>query len=174
VIRAAASFILFQLAWFAAVIGGARGLPLLGSCPAIVVVAIHLYLHRRQWKQEALLILGVTVLGVIVEPGFIALRVLHYEGISGDVALPPIWIVALWFAFGTLPDGSLAWLSGRMWLQMLLGAVFGPLSYMAGAKLGAATIGDPATISLAIIGFGWALAMALIFRLADRLRLALG
>ena len=42
VIKAISNFILFQLAWFAAVVGGVRGWPILGVLPAIVVVAIHL------------------------------------------------------------------------------------------------------------------------------------
>ena len=111
----------------------------------------------------------MTALGVIVEAAFIALGALHYTGSSDNAVLPPIWIIALWFAFGTLPHGSLGWLSGRIWLQLLLGAVFGPLSYLGGVRLGAANMGEPIVIPLAVIGCGWALAMALIFKMADRL-----
>ena len=160
---------LFQLAWFAAVIGGAQGWPILGSLPAIVVVAIHLASYFPRLKQEAMLVLGGTAVGVIVETAFIALGALHYAGSSSDAVLPPVWIIALWFAFGTLPHGSLGWLSGRLLPQVLLGAVFGPLSYWGGVRLGAATLGEPLLISLAVIGCGWALAMVLIFRIADRL-----
>jgi hypothetical protein len=168
-LRAIANFILFELAWFAAVIGGARGWPNLGALPAIAVVAIHLAAHRPHLKQEVMLVLGVTALGVIVETAFIFLGTLQYVGTNGTSVLPPVWIAALWFAFGTLPHGSLEWLSGRIWPQLLLGAVFGPLSYLGGARLGAATMGEPIVISLAVIGCGWALAMVLIFKMADRL-----
>ena len=173
VIKAITNFILFQLAWFAAVIGGARGWPILGVLPAIVVVAIHLGSNLAQVKQEIMLVLGVTALGAIFETAFIALGTLNYARPSDIAALPPIWIIALWFAFGTLPHGSLKWLSGRIWPQLLLGAVFGPLSYLGGVKLGAATLGEPIVISLAVIGCGWAPALALIFQMADRLRAAL-
>ena len=170
VIKAIANFILFQLAWFAAVLGGAHGWVLLGVLPAIVVVAIHLGSNLAHLKQEILLVIGVTALGVIFETAFIAFGALHYAGSSGNAVLPPIWIAALWFAFGTLPNGSLGWLSGRIWPQLLLGAIFGPLSYLGGVRLGAATMGEPIVISLAVIGCGWALAMVLIFQMADRLR----
>ena len=168
-IKAIANFILFQMAWFAAVIGGAYGWPMLGALPAIIVVAIHLGYNLAHLKQEILLVVGVTALGAIVETAFIAFGALHYARTSDNAALPPIWIIALWFAFGTLPHGSLGWLSGRIWPQLLLGAVFGPLSYLGGVRLGAATLGEPIMISLAVIGCGWALAMALIFKTADRL-----
>jgi hypothetical protein len=169
VIKAIANFILFELAWFAAVIGGAHGWPIMGTFPAILVVAIHLASNRPRLKHEAMLVLGVTALGVIVETAFILFGTLHYARTSGNAVLPPIWITALWFAFSTLPHGSLGWLSGRMWPQLLLGAVFGPLSYLGGVRLGAATMGEPIVISLAAIGCGWALAMILIFKIADRL-----
>jgi hypothetical protein len=169
VTKAIANFILFQLAWFAAIIGGARGWPILGALPAIVVVAIHLGSNLPQLKREAILVFGVTALGVIVETAFIAFGALHYARTNDNTALPPIWIIALWFAFGTSPHGSLRWLSGRIWYQPFLGAVFGPLSYLAGVRLGAATMGEPIVVSLAVIGCGWGLAMVFIFKMADRL-----
>ena len=169
-IKAVANFVLFQISWFAAILGGAQGWPLMGSAPAIIVVAIHLYMNRNHLVREALLILCVTLLGVIVETGFVSFGALHYAGANADAVLPPIWIIALWFAFGTLPHGSLSWLSGRLWLQLFLGAVFGPLSYVGGAKLGAATLSAPLISSIAMISVGWALAMVLIFQLADRQR----
>ena len=168
-IKSITNFILFQIAWFAAIIGGASGWPLMGSVPALVVVAIHLVLNRNQLSREAVLIVGVTLLGVIVETCFVSLRALHYVGTSTDAVLPPIWIIALWFAFGTLPHGSLSWLSKRVWVQAFLGAVFGPLSYVGGVKLGAATMPVPMMGSIIIISVGWALAMVLMFQMADRL-----
>ena len=164
------NFVLFQIAWFAAILGGAAGWPLLASVPALIVVAIHLWINRDRLKREALLIAGVTVLGVLVETGFVSVGALHYAGTSAGALLPPIWIIALWFAFGTLPHGSLSWLSGRLSLQLGLGAIFGPLSYVGGVKLGAATMAEPMIGSLIIIGIGWALAMVLMFQIADRLR----
>lgn len=169
-IKAVANFVLFQISWFAAILGGAQGWPLLGSTPAIIVVAIHLYVNRDQLVREALLIAGITLLGLIIETGFVSFGALHYAQATADAVLPPIWIIALWFAFGTLPHGSLSWLSGRPWLQLFLGAVFGPLSYVSGAKLGAATLSAPLISSITIISVGWALAMVLIFQLADRSR----
>ncbi len=169
-IKSLSNFILFQIAWFAAIVGGARGWPVLGSVPALLVVAIHLSMNRNHLKQELLLILGVTVLGVIVETGFVSLGALHYAGTNTNAVLPPIWIVALWFAFATLPHGSLSWLSGRLWLQLFLGAVLGPLSYVGGVKLGAATMPEPMIVALVIISVGWALAMVVMFQMADRLR----
>ena len=73
----------------------------------------------------------------------------------------------MWLAFATLPRASLRWLAGRWKLQALLGAVLGPLSYLAGAELGAATLFQPTGLSLIAIGIGWALAMPLIFLLAE-------
>ena len=168
-IKSITNFLLFQIAWFAAIICGAQGWPLLGSMPALVVVAIHLFVNRNQWSREAALIVGVTLLGVIVETSFVILRALHYAGTGADAVLPPIWIIALWFAFSTLPHGSLSWLSGRPWLQIILSAVFGPLSYVGGVKLGAATMPVPMLGSIVIIRVGWALAMVVMFQMADRL-----
>ena len=51
-IKSLANFLLFQIAWFAAISGGAKGWPLLGSIPALIVVAIHLGLNGDHFKRE--------------------------------------------------------------------------------------------------------------------------
>jgi len=173
ILRAVLNFALFQLAWFAAIIGGASGWPWLAALPAVAVVLLHLGLNRSTWRKEVWLIMSVTLLGLIVETIFISLGALHYAGSAAGVILPPLWILALWLAFGTLPNGSLRWLQGRMVLQIMLGAVLGPLSYVAGVRLGAATLGAPEWVSIGVIAVSWGLAMPIMFKLAKHPEAAL-
>ena len=164
-----ANFLLFEVAWFAAVSGGAGGWPWLGSLPALLVVALHLAVNAGRLAQEAFLIAGITLLGVLVEGGFLASGIITYAGTEAGQWAPPIWIIALWFGFGTLPHASLGWLSGRWVLQALLGAICGPLSYVAGEALGAAQIAEPRLWSIGVIGVAWAVALPLMFVMADAL-----
>jgi hypothetical protein len=117
--------------------------------------------------REAGVILAVTLLGLVLETAFTGGGVITYAGTAPGQILPPIWILAMWLAFGTLPNASLGWLAGRWKLQAFLGALLGPLSYLAGTKLNAATLPDPAFSSLVVIGIGWALAMPVIFLLTE-------
>jgi len=172
-IKSLLNFTLFQLAWFAAITGGAAGYDGLAALPAVAVCLLHLGLNRLSWRGEAWLVLGVTLLGLIVETAFINLGALHYAGSEAGAMLPPLWILALWLAFGTLPNGSLHWLKGKALLQIILGAVLGPLSYVAGVRLGAATLGEPEWLSIGVIAIGWGLAMPIMFRLAKRLEAGL-
>jgi len=171
-IRLAANFLLFQLAWFAAVMGGAADRLWIACAPALGVCLLHLWLNRTKWRSEIVTILAVTALGIALETVFIHAPALLYHGMAADDFFPPVWIVALWLAFGTLPHGSLRWLSGRLFLQIGLGAVFGPLSYLAGGRLGAAELVEPVSTSLIIIALGWGVIMPAIFvvcRAIDRL-----
>ncbi|MFN4143680.1 DUF2878 domain-containing protein [Aestuariivirga sp.] len=161
------NFLAFEAAWFAAVSGGARGWPWWGSIPALAVVIAHLALQRPALKRELGLILAVTALGVLIETGFLAAGLIRYAGMAPGDVLPPVWIWALWFGFGTLPNASLAWLRGRWPLQALLGAVSGPLTYWAGAKMGAASLPAEPSGALFAIGLAWALALPAIFLLAE-------
>ena len=160
------NFLAFEAAWFAAVTGGAAGRPWLGSLPVLCVVAIHLLLNRARLRPEVALILAVTLFGALLETGFMGAGLIHYAGTAAGQVLPPIWIMALWFGFGTLPGASLAWLKGRWFLQALLGAIAGPLTYWGGAKLGAATL-PPGGGALFAIGLAWALALPAIFQLSE-------
>lgn len=161
------NLVLFQASWFAAVAGGAAGWPLIGMFPAALTVAAHLLFNRGQMLAQVLVIAAVTLLGLLIETGFIASGAIIYAGAEPGSILPPAWILSLWFAFGTLPSASLNWLDGRWVLQAVLGAVAGPASYYGGEKLGAAVLQQPLPFAILIISAGWALAMPAIFVISN-------
>lgn len=165
-LRLASNFVLFEVAWFAAISGGANGLGWAGPVAAGVVIAVHLAMMRAVAAREIAIIGGITALGLAVEALFMQSGALTYAGTAAGQVLPPIWIVALWAGFGTLPSASLAWLDGRWTLQAILGAVFGPLTYYAGAQMGAASLGTPLAYTIVILAVGWALAMPACFAVA--------
>jgi hypothetical protein len=75
---------------------------------------------------------------------------------------------ALWALLGTTLNVSMGWLKRRALLAALMGAVAGPLSYVAGVRLGAAHFVD-ADRALLLLAIGWALAMPALMALAERL-----
>ena len=170
IVLALFNFLAFEAAWLAAVTGGAAGRGLLMSLPVVAVVAIHLAINKNRLRSEVGLILAVTLFGFLLETGFLGAGLIRYTGMTEGQVLPPVWIAALWFGFGTLPNACLAWLKGRWFLQAVLGLVSGPLTYWAGVKLGAATLPDPgAGGALFAIGVAWALALPAIFLMAEAL-----
>lgn len=73
--------------------------------------------------------------------------------------LCPPWMTALWMAFASTLNGSMSWLSGRVGVAALAGAVFGPMSYLAGERLGAIALNANTAVSLGILAVTWALLM---------------
>ena len=74
----------------------------------------------------------------------------------------------MWALFSTTLNVSMAWLKNRLVLASVMGAVFGPLSYLAGQRLGAIELLDTrsAIVALAMI---WALVMPVLTYAAARL-----
>ena len=134
---------------------------------AVAVVAIHLWSHPANLKQEASLIMGVTALGVLVETAFILLGAIHYAGTNGSVPtdLDCVSLVRFWYADAR----ELKLVVGQNLAPSNSWRGLRPAKLPWGVKLVAATIGAPVLFSLAVIGCGWALAMILIFHAADRL-----
>ena len=158
--------IIFQAGWFATVLGAANGLPWLGPLAATAVVAMHLRSVRRP-ATEARLLLVAMVLGLVFDSTLLATGWIAYPNGLWAPGLAPYWIVSMWVLFATTLNVSIRWLRGRDVLAVLFGAVGGPLSYVAGAKLGAMTFAEmqPALIALSL---GWGLMMPLLTRLAAR------
>ena len=68
-------------------------------------------------------------------------------------------ILAVSTLFATTLNGSMAWLAGRYRLAAVLGALCGPVSYLAGARLGAIALSPNTLVSLGGIAVVWALVM---------------
>lgn len=167
--RNVANFLLFQAAWLVAVGGAARGNAWIG--PGAVAALAMIYLTQvRAPLRDALYLALAGLSGTLADSALASLGLIRYPG-TGDTLAPlaPPWISALWIAFATLPRFSLAWLAPRPGLAALLGAIGGPLSFFAGARMGAIATGESPASTYAVLALEYALATpALLWLLADR------
>jgi hypothetical protein len=160
------NFAAFQLGWFACVLGAANGLPWLGPVVVAAVVALHLATARRA-LPEVYLVFAAMVLGLVQDSVLLATGWLSYSVGLWLPGLAPYWIVSMWALFATTLNVSMSWMRGRPVLTVLMGAVGGPLSYLAGEKLGAIELTQPVQ-ALAALALAWAIAMPLLMWLAVR------
>jgi hypothetical protein len=149
---------MFYVGWFACVAGAGRGQLWLGPTVGAVLVMGHLLLTRER-AREATLVLTIGLFGFAVDTLQASAGLYAFTGTSVLPWLCPPWMVALWMLFATTLNSSMAWLAGRHRLAAVLGALCGPLSYAAGARLGAIELHPSALVSLAGIAVVWALAM---------------
>lgn len=165
--RTLLNFVAFQIGWFACVLSAANGLPLLGLLVVSLVIVLHVQFSECR-SHELILVCLAVVMGLVFDSLLVISGWLQYP--SG-VLLPgiaPYWILAMWALFATTLNVSMGWMKGKAFLASVLGAVFGPLSYMAGQRLGAIEFVNfqSAIIALALI---WALVMPLLVTVASRL-----
>jgi hypothetical protein len=160
------NFAAFQLGWFACVLGAANGLPWFGPLVVCAAVALHLARARRP-LPELYLVLAAMGVGLVLDSLLLATGWLRYPAGLWLTGLAPYWIIAMWALFATTLNVSMGWMSGRPALTVLMGAVGGPLSYLAGEKLGAIELTRPVH-ALAALALAWAIAMPLLMRLAAR------
>lgn len=160
----AVNFIGFQIGWFACVLGAAYGQTLLAMVAVLFIIALHLF--KNNSYSELYIILSAMVIGFIWESCLVASGWLSY-GIGADsVLFAPVWLVAMWALFATTINLSMAWLKDRWFLASLMGAIFGPLAFIAGEKLGAVEFVDR-PLALSALALGWACLMPLLLWLAD-------
>lgn len=162
----ALNFVAFQLGWFACVLGAANGRPWLGPVVVLGVVALHLARARRPLPELRLVVYAMAI-GLVVDSLLLATGWLQYPSGLWLPGLAPYWIIAMWGLFATTLNISMGWLRGRPALAAVLGAVGGPLSYLAGEKLHGIelTAQLPALAALAV---AWGIAMPLLAWLATR------
>jgi hypothetical protein len=160
------NFAMFYLGWFACVGGAAGGRVWLGPAVVAGLLLVHLALTSNR-GQEASLILLAGLMGFAGDTVQASIGLYAFTDTSIAPWLCPPWMVALWMLFATTLNSSMRWLAGRYGLGSVLGAVFGPLSYVAGARLGAIDLYANTPLTLAAIAIAWAGVMPTLLWLRD-------
>jgi hypothetical protein len=149
---------LFQVAWFACVLGGARDV---SSWGLVSVLALLVYALLAPTRRSDLTMGAVAAaVGFLVDTLWIRTGILDYHG----AAVAPSWIVLLWVGVGLTINHSLSLFQPRPWLGGLLAGACAPVSYLAGERLGAVSIPDPWL--LPIVSLVWAILFVVAFTLA--------
>jgi hypothetical protein len=164
--KTATNFISFQLGWFACVLGAANGMPWVGPAVCVPIIALHLATAERPGPEiklmAAALLIGLVMDSFLVISGWLA----YGNGMLVD-GMAPYWILAIWVLFASTLNVSMSWLRGRYVLASVFGAIGGPLSYLAGARLGAVELVN-AQAALLALGVIWAVTMPVLMRLAEK------
>lgn len=161
-----ANFILFQLAWFACVAGAAYGIPWLGVGVTLTAIGWHLY-KARQVKAEMLLMFAALLIGACFDQAMLLMELVVYRQHGWSASLVPVWILALWVAFASTLNLSLAWLQGRYLVAVIFGASGGPLAYYGAENIGAVSLNS--TASYIALSIGWAVITPVLLYLAKHL-----
>jgi hypothetical protein len=162
------NFIGFQIGWFACVLGAANDKELLGMIIALGIVIYHV-VAQADPINELKLVLVAVVIGLFWETWVLSLSILRYPSHPEALFWAPAWLIMMWALFATTINLSMGWLKGRWVLALFMGAVFGPLAFIGGEKLGAVVFLD-STLSIITLSVGWGLLMPLLLWIAERIK----
>ncbi|MDH4133176.1 MAG: DUF2878 domain-containing protein [Gammaproteobacteria bacterium] len=160
------NFVLFQVGWFACVLGAAWGIPWAGTGIAMAIVAVHLLLAGEPLAESKLLAIAAGI-GLVFDSALATFGWVSYPSGVLLAGTAPHWILALWLLFATTLNVSLAWLKPKPLLCIVFGAFGGPLAYYGGARLGALTLVEPVS-ALTALAIGWAVITPFLAFLAGR------
>ena len=149
----------FNLAWFGLVYWGNNFIPF-----AFLLLITHVF-FIAQSSRELQLILAITFIGIFVDSLLVHFNVFIFVN-GGHI---PFWLMMLWACFATTISHSLRFLSGSKLLQLLVGAVFAPLSYIAGYKFQAVDFGQSMGSTYLLLSVIWTGLFVLFFYLKDKL-----
>ncbi len=157
------NLVAFNLAWLVCVGSAAAGFPIAGAIVVAIAVALHLMLADN--VRGELLLLGIAAaIGFGWESFLVSANVLDY----GSTRVAPYWIVAMWILFATTINVGMRWLRRSVVLAAVAGAVGGPLSFVAGERMGAVAFPEP-VLTLIVIAAGWAVLLPAVVHIARQI-----
>ena len=162
------NYALYQIGWFACVLGAASQRPWTGCLIATILVGVHLALSVERVLEVRLVVLA-TAVGAAVEMIQIAAGTYRFTSGTVNNALPPPWLLAMWCKFLMTFRFSLRSVVTRPVLAVLFGAAGGPIAFLAGERLGAVTLLPPLAQSLLRLSISWAIALVVFSVVASRI-----
>lgn len=163
------NFIIFQGNWLLCILSAARGEAAIGIASVLLLPLLHLALHPTLRRSELGLLVLLALTGTLVDSVFLWTDTLRYATNPLTPYLAPPWITALWIGFGTALNYCLAWLRGRVVLQITFGALGGPLAYWGGQRLGALEWGASPEVCLGALALCWGAITPAAYAVAARL-----
>jgi Protein of unknown function (DUF2878) len=149
--------LIFQMGWWACVVG----VGLDHEIPALLFCCALIYFNLTRSIMpitEIKLGLSAWLLGVVIDSVLQYASVINFYGWALG-SLSPFWLWMIWILFASTLNTSLALLKkSPLILSAFTGLVFGPITYIAGAKLGAASF-DNTFSNIIILGVTWMLTM---------------
>lgn len=160
------NYVLFQVGWFACVLGAANNQPWLGFLLVLIVVMGQVFVAPLP-KQAFLLITLSAVLGGLIDQLLLTQHIVAYTSNGWSVSIVPVWIIGLWVSFSSTLNVSMRWLLNKKIVAFLFGLIGGPLAYVAAEKLGAVSI-PPLTYHYVVLGLLWGFAMLALVEFAKQ------
>lgn len=143
------NFVWFQAIWLLAILFQYEYLWLIG------LLLFSFFIFSDAPRCDAVLIIGVLITGMIVDSALTLAGVFTFE--QPNYGLPiPWWLLALWAGFAGTLRHSLGYFRQHFWLSVAGGAIFGPISYAAGARLGAVEFEMGMAVTMLILSPIWA------------------
>jgi len=157
--------VLFQITWFACVIGSSYNLLWPGVLSCVLLAAYQLVPKRRH-PSDLKLVFFAIILGGIIDTLWLQMGFISFNNQWPVNNVSPVWMITLWVAFALTINHSLSWLKQHPLLPALMGLIGGPLSYLAGEKLGALNYHSDTLLVCSSIGIVWSLALTLFYSLS--------
>ncbi|WP_194755549.1 DUF2878 domain-containing protein [Aliidiomarina indica] len=152
------AFVVFDFVWLSAVWGRESWLWL----TALLIGLMFASAPKVLWQQRRAFF-AILVVGLAIEWATVIAGVIQFTGTSGI----PAWLYMLWIGFTGMALVVFDWLHRRYLLAAIAGAIFGPVTYLAGARFGAAELLLVTPAIIAVYAIAWALLMIFIAHLVN-------
>ena len=156
----------FQTGWWACITGVGHGLETGAIVFCLILISLHLHFSDSPMEEVKLGAFALLI-GILVDSSLQYFSIISFYGWALG-PFNPFWDWTLWVMFALTLNASLDFLKNQSHITTpILGLVFGPLTYFAGAQLGAAALNDsPVKIfSLAAV---WMIALPLLAMAAEQ------
>ena len=157
-----ANFVWFQSIWWLVILFQNQ------AVPAVIGLLVMWIWFSGRRQDDLKLMVSMFIIGTFIDTTLTVSGVFIFTEEQTNIPLLPIpiWLSLLWAGFAGTVYHSLTMFEGRPLLAALGGAIFAPLSYIAGANFDAVELGFSIPVTFVIIAIVWSIAFPFCFYLS--------
>lgn len=160
----------FKTAWLACVLGAVAGFAWFGPLIMGFFIIVNTKLLEIGRKELQFIFLA-AVIGTVVDSLKASTGFITYTAGYPEISwIAPLWITAMWIGFAATMNHGLGWMKNNMLLAFVMGAVFGPLAYIGGSKLGGITLNYSLPVTITVLSVVWGTVLPSFYKLSGKLQ----
>lgn len=160
---------IFYVGWWSVMLSQYKQNPIIGWVILAAVLIIHFYFVAVNPKKDAIEVLAIGALGYLLDTALLNTNVLSFnDAIKG--ILPPLWLAGIWILFAITISYSFILIRNKVLVQIIVGGLFAPVSYITGAKLNLLGVYQPIGTYYLIHGACWVVFFPLCFFISKKIK----
>lgn len=163
------NFCTFYLSWWIIVLSMSRDLYFVPAIIFLIALFIHFKYVSEDFVCDLKEMAAISLLIIFVDSILYYFKIVFFYN-SLLSFFSPVWLILMVIIFSTTIGYSFSGIKNKLWLQIICGGLFGPVTYLTAEKYNLIEVSGPFTLYYSIHVICWMFILPACFYISKKIR----